>query len=75
MHKLVQWMYETRTSQAELARLMDAHQPNVWTWVHGECLPSMANLRKLSVITGLTIDELVSQPAPKKARQRPAQSA
>jgi transcriptional regulator with XRE-family HTH domain len=43
---------------------MDVSQPTVCDWVNGKIEPTATNLRRLSAITGLSIDELLSPAAP-----------
>jgi transcriptional regulator with XRE-family HTH domain len=63
MHRLRQWMKETGTTQLALASRMGVKQSTVSDWLNGKNWPSIEKLRELSLITGLSIDELVSEPA------------
>ena len=60
MKKLRAYLDLTGMSQSELARRMGVSQPTVWAWVHGETMPSIENLRQLSAITNMSIDDLVA---------------
>lgn len=48
-------------TQSELAEQMGVSQPTVWEWVHGESIPTVERLIKISKITGISIDDLVKQ--------------
>ena len=61
MKKLQTYLDLYRISQTELTHRMDVSQPSVWAWLHGEGMPSIDNLRKLSEITGLSVADLIAQ--------------
>lgn len=63
MERLKQYLEENSISQTEIAREVGVKQPTVWEWINGESLPSAENLQKLSRVTGLTIDALLSHAA------------
>lgn len=60
MERLQQYLTENKLSQAEFARLFGVKQPTVWEWLNGHSSPTAENLQKLSRLTGLSIDELLS---------------
>lgn len=41
--------------------MMGVKQPSVWEWLQGHSLPSAKNLKRLSAVTGLSIDSLLKQ--------------
>lgn len=59
MERLAQYLSDTQTSQAELARLIGVSQPTVSDWVNGEKTPTAENLIALSTKTGIPTDELL----------------
>ena len=63
MERLKRYLDEEDISQAEFARQMGVSQPTVWEWLNGHSLPSADRLRKLSQLTGISIDELLGSPA------------
>lgn len=62
MDRLRRWLADTETSQTGLAELVGVKQPTVWEWINGDSMPSGKNLLRLSDVTGLSIDELLSAP-------------
>jgi transcriptional regulator with XRE-family HTH domain len=75
MQRLQQWMTENGKSQRPIAKECGVSQPTVWAWLRGEANPSVENLKKLSGITGLTIDELVDNVPAKPVSNAPAETA
>lgn len=71
MERLKQYLAEEKLSQSELAKRVGVTQPTVWGWLNGESLPSAGTLRTLSNVTGLPIDELLSE-SPKRRGARVA---
>jgi transcriptional regulator with XRE-family HTH domain len=69
MIPLTDWLADTETTQAELATKMGVSQPAVSDWINGHTFPSIKNLRRLSKITGLTIDELLHVPRRTRSEQ------
>jgi len=63
MERLRQYLDDESVSQTELARRLGVKQPTVWEWLNGESSPSAENLQKLSRVTGVSIDELLSHVA------------
>lgn len=63
MKRLRQYLQDNDMSQTEIARQMGVKQPTVWEWLNDESLPSAENLQKLSRVTGLSIDDLLSHAA------------
>lgn len=60
MERLKRYLDDNGVSQTEIAKRMGVKQPTVWEWLNDESWPSAANLQKLSRITGISIDELLS---------------
>lgn len=71
MEALRNWLIATGISQAALARDLDVSQPCVSDWVTGQSFPTLANLRKLSTRTGLSLDELASSVGVARSPPRP----
>ena len=63
MLRLQEWLTETGTTQAELARAMGVSQPTVSDWVNGNISPSAENLIRLSKLTSVSIDDLLQATA------------
>lgn len=61
MEALSDYLQQSKTTQAALARAVGVTQPTVWEWIHGHSSPSLASLVRLSEVTGLTIDALVKK--------------
>jgi transcriptional regulator with XRE-family HTH domain len=68
MERLKRWLADTSTTQKALGEALGVKQPTVSDWVNGATSPSIDNLRELSKVTGLTIDDLLS--APKQNQHR-----
>lgn len=62
MERLKQYLNSQEISQTELARRVGVSQPTVWGWLAGESLPAATTLKKLALVTGLSVDELLDQP-------------
>lgn len=60
MERLRQYLEDRQITQAQLAQLMDVKQPTVWEWLKGDSKPTADRLVKLSRVTGISIDELLS---------------
>lgn len=60
MERLKQYLIESKTSQESFAELVGVKQPTVWEWLHGESMPGPRNLKRISSITGISIDDLLS---------------
>jgi len=67
MERLRQYLEERDITQKSLAERMGVTQPAISGWLSGEYSPSIDNLRQLSRITGLSIDDLLDQPAQRAA--------
>lgn len=63
MDRLKQYLDDEKMSQAEFARMFGVKQPTVWEWLNGHSSPTAENLQKLSRMTGISIDELLSSHA------------
>lgn len=63
MKRLRKYLEENSISQVEIARKIGVKQPTVWEWLNDESKPSAENLMKLSRVTGLSIDDLLSHAA------------
>lgn len=61
-------------TQAELAAALGARQASVSAWETGEARPSMASMRKLCEVLGVTPDELLSALDQREGESRPAQT-
>lgn len=61
MRRLKQFLLDSKMTQSELAEQMGVSQPTVWEWVHGDSLPTVERLIKISKITGISIDDLVKE--------------
>lgn len=72
MERLKRWLADTGTTQSALGEKLKVSQPTVSDWVSGENSPSIGNLRKLSEITGISIDDLLAGSAPKPKNQQRA---
>jgi transcriptional regulator with XRE-family HTH domain len=60
MQRLKQYLDQESISQTDFAAQMGVKQPTVWEWLHGHSLPTADRLKRMSTITGLSIDELLS---------------
>jgi transcriptional regulator with XRE-family HTH domain len=69
MERLKRWLSETSTTQKALGETLGVKQPTVSDWVSGETSPSIDNLRELSRVTGISIDELLDVPKKPKSQQ------
>ena len=69
MIPLTDWLADTETTQAELATRMGVSQPAVSDCINGNTFPSIKNLRRLSKLTGLSIDELLHVPRRTRSEQ------
>jgi transcriptional regulator with XRE-family HTH domain len=59
MKRLKRYLDEEGLSQTEFGLSVGVKQPTIWGWINGTRSPSIENLKTLSHITGLTIDELL----------------
>lgn len=71
MDKLRAYIESKKISQAALAELIGVKQPTVSDWLNGNMLPSAANLRTLSRVTGISVDDLIAE----KPKRPPSRSA
>ena len=67
MQRLRKYLEDTGTTQSELAQSLGVTQPTVWEWLNGHSKPSAARLVRLSSVTGISIDALLSEPAAKRS--------
>lgn len=65
MERLKQYLDQQQISQTELAQRVGVSQPTVWGWLSGKSLPAATTLKKLAVVTGMTVDELLDEPRAK----------
>lgn len=63
MKRLKRYLEENVISQVEIARQLGVTQPTVWEWLNDESKPTADNLMKLSRVTGISIDDLLSHAA------------
>lgn len=68
MERLKQYLAARKTSQTDFARLMNVSQPTVWGWLSGDSLPSAETLKEMADKTGLSVDELLDRPVPRRGR-------
>lgn len=66
MERLKQYLAEADKSQAEFGREMGVSQPTVSDWLSGASFPSVGRLKRMSELTGISIDELLA-PTPSSA--------
>lgn len=59
MDRLARWLESTDTTQIVLAEKVGVSQPTISDWLNGRTTPTVENLRRLSTITGLSIDEIL----------------
>lgn len=59
MKRLAEYLEDTETTQAQLAKALDVSQPTVSDWITGEKSPSIDNLRRIAQYTGISADELL----------------
>lgn len=60
MRRLARYMRTHDLTQQRLAELVGVSQPTVSLWLSGGKLPRARNLQRLMAITGLSMDELLS---------------
>ena len=58
MKELRAWLKSKGWSQGELARRMDSDKVQVSRWLNGVKRPSVATLKRIGKVTGLTLDQL-----------------
>jgi transcriptional regulator with XRE-family HTH domain len=63
--RLKKYLETQNMLQAEFATLCGVRQPTVSDWLSGKVAPSIENLKILSGVTGLTIDELLDCEPPR----------
>lgn len=63
MKALQHYIARQNLSQAQFADLVGVKQPSVWEWLNGDSNPSIDSLRKISEITGISIDKLLADEA------------
>jgi transcriptional regulator with XRE-family HTH domain len=66
MKRLKQYLDDHELTQLQFAERMKVTQPTVWAWVNDARCPNRDMLKKLSNVTGLTIDELLDHETPKQ---------
>lgn len=59
MKKLRAYLELTGMTQTELARRMNVSQPTVWAWLNGKGMPNVPNIRLLSEVTGISVEDLI----------------
>lgn len=69
MERLNRWLADTSTTQKALGETLGVKQPTVCDWVNGKTSPSIDNLRELSRVTGISIDELLGAKKQPASRQ------
>lgn len=73
--RLAELREEKKLTQAQLAEQMNVSRQTVSRWEFGEVAPSVENLKKLSELYGVSVDDLLSDgptpPEPQKERQDP----
>jgi DNA-binding XRE family transcriptional regulator len=62
MLRLKLYLSQKGMTQADLAKQIGVTQPTVWEWLNGHSKPSADRLISLSKLTGLAIDDLLSDP-------------
>lgn len=63
MEALRQYLDRQKMSQAQFAEQVGVKQPSVWEWLNGDSNPSIDSLKKISEITGISIDKLLADKA------------
>lgn len=58
MKKLREWLLKNNKRQADLALLIGVHESAVSQWLNGHSRPTLDSLRKVSAVTGISIDDL-----------------
>jgi transcriptional regulator with XRE-family HTH domain len=61
MEKLRTWLTKSDTTQLEFAKSVGVSQPTVSDWLKGVTLPTAANLRTISRLTSIPIDDLLAE--------------
>lgn len=74
MKALRAWLESSNTTQQSLAERMGVKPPTVSQWLSGQYTPRPKKLRELSAITGLSIEQLLAEPAA-AAPSTPSQAA
>jgi len=59
MESLRDWLANTGTTQAALAKQLGVSQPTVSDWARGNMFPDLYNLRRLHAITGISFEDLI----------------
>jgi transcriptional regulator with XRE-family HTH domain len=54
-------LQEKGISQVEFAAAVGVKQPTVWEWLNGHSTPSTPRLRKISEVTGISVDDLLKE--------------
>ncbi len=65
MEALKQYLAAKEITQIEFARTLGVKQPTISDYVNGNMLPKGKRLKKISEITGLSIDKLLANPVRK----------
>jgi transcriptional regulator with XRE-family HTH domain len=60
MRALSHWLWEQRLTQGELAAKLGITESAISQWISGTTSPTVANLRKIRDVTGLSIDKLLA---------------
>lgn len=58
MEQITVWLERKKVSRAEFARRIKADRSQVTRWLSGDQLPSLPVLRRISDVTGISIDKL-----------------
>jgi len=70
MKALGNWLTRTNTTQTALASKVGVSQPTISQLINGVCSASSDLLKRLSLETGLSIDELLADDMPSVAKHR-----
>jgi transcriptional regulator with XRE-family HTH domain len=70
MKRLRRYLEDNGLTQAEFADRIGVTQSAVWFWLNNESTPSVENLKDISRVTGITIDELLDHKTPKTRELR-----
>ena len=60
MKALRDYLELTDTSQQAFAERLGVKQPTVWGWINGKYSPSAEMLKRISEVTGISIDKLLT---------------
>lgn len=60
MKQLAEYLEKSGISQAAFAKQVRAKQPTVCQWIQGRHMPRAAALKRISKVTGISIDKLLA---------------